>query len=148
MGKKKEVTLLSEAELHAKINRLVEIRPLANEYNELCRKIKPDMLARGASEIVTPEGNRALIVSKPSFIWVVEKLAKALKRAVFNTLCPRKADAKKLNQRLLANPEDKALAACRIAGNPKYELEVLAKGEQLAQLGSAETEEDETEAAA
>lgn len=144
MAKKK--VLLSDRELHAKVDRLVQIRPLANEYALLCRDIKAELLARKTTEILTAEGNRAIIRSLPGASWVLEKLLKCLPGTLLDLLCPRRPDAKKLNQRLVACPEDKALAACKIPTAGKLELAVLAKGETLAQLTSVATEDDQAAA--
>ncbi|MBE7462299.1 MAG: hypothetical protein HS116_02290 [Planctomycetes bacterium] len=123
---KKDKVRLSDQELNAQTKRLVEIRPIANEYGLLCRSIKEELLARGRDEHRTPEGHTAKIARTKRYSWVVEKLKKALPGALFASLCPPKPDAKKLNQRIAACPEDKALAACRVEDGEERELEVIA----------------------
>jgi len=134
MSKKKQAELLSVADLNKKIDRIVEIRPMANEYSLLVKEVKQDLLARGDKAWATEAGNTASVKRRPAFEWLVDNLKRALPRGVFEALCPRKADARKLNQRLAATPEDKALAACKIELTGKPELEVLAKGESPAQI--------------
>lgn len=134
MAKKKQKVQLTENELNAHIDRLVAIRPMANEYRLLCGEVKESLLARAANERVTPAGNRATLNRTPTWTWLVDALKDALKRPLFEAFCPRKPDAKKLNQRLVACPDDKDFAACRAEGNPKIELEVLAAGENRAAL--------------
>ena len=128
MSKKQERVALTEAQLAAKIDRLVELRPMANEYRSLCDDVKKELIARG-NGFETPAGNKGKVLIKPRFEWLLEKVEAALSRNVFYALCPRKPDAKKLNQRLAATPEDKRLAAARVEINPTLELEVLAAGE-------------------
>lgn len=123
---KKEKVRLSDQELNAQVARLVEIRPVANEYGVLCRSIKEELLARARDSHRTPHGHTAQIARTKRYSWVVEKLKKALPTALFATLCPPKPDAKKLNQRMAACPEDKALAACRVEDGEERELEVIA----------------------
>ena len=123
---KKDKVRLNDHELNAQTKRLVEIRPVANEYNGLCKSIKEELLARGSNEHRTPDGHTAKIARTKRYSWVVEKLKKALPAALFATLCPPKPDAKKLNQRMTACPEDKALAACRVEDGEERELEVIA----------------------
>lgn len=124
MAKKTEAQRLSDAELDAKIKRVLEIRPLANEYKTLCDSIKSELLARGNDDFRTKEGHQARIVRTPKATWLLEKLEKILPRAVFERLCPRKPDGKQLNQRLAAMPEDKDLAACRVRAGEDREVEV------------------------
>lgn len=141
MGKKKQKKPLTEDELNARIDRLVAIRPMANEYRQLCGEVKEALLARAANERATPAGNRALLNRTPTWTWLVGALKETLSRALFEAFCPRKPDAKKLNQRLAACPDDKDFAACRAEGNPKIELEVLAAGETRAELPLSGDEE-------
>ena len=133
MGKKQERVALAEQQLAAKIDRLVLLRPQANEYRLLCDQVKEELMTRAEEkrEEKTAAGNTAHVTRKPQFGWILASLKTALSRGVFETLCPRKPDAKKLDQRLAAMPEDKALAKCKIEGNAKYELEVLAAGETV-----------------
>lgn len=65
MAKKKQKQPLTEDELNARIDRLVAIRPMANEYRLLCGEVKEELLARAASERVTPAGNRAMLNRTP-----------------------------------------------------------------------------------
>lgn len=132
MPKKTEVSL-SDAELAAKVARIVEIRPMANEYSLLCKDVKQELLARGKDEFKTEAGHLARIVRKPLKAWVTTALQLALPKKVFELLCPRKPDTKKLNQRLAATPEDKKLAACLVEAGEEKELEVLA-AETLARV--------------
>jgi hypothetical protein len=134
VGKKKQKVQLTEDELNARIDRLVSIRPMANEYRLLCGEVKEALLARAANERATPAGNRALLNRTPTWTWLVGALKETLGRGLLEAFCPRKPDVKKLNQRLAACPDDKDFAACRVEGNPKIELEVLAAGEDRAVL--------------
>ena len=149
MGKRKQVIQITDDELSKKIDRLVEIRPQANEYSALCREIKTALLVRHGKQMATVAGNTAMIEQKPTCAWLVDKLQKVLSRNVFGLLCPRRPDKKKLDQRLAATPENKALAACRVDLGPgKPKLIVLAKGEELSASAESEEDEDEEEAAA
>jgi len=129
MRTKKELRPMSERELQAMIDRIIEIRPLANEYRSLCQEVKGDLQARGIDTYTTPGGNTANVNRKPGVMWLLEGLKKIFTRALLDTYCPRRADTKKLNQRLAATSEDKRLAKCRVDTPGKLELEVLAKGE-------------------
>ncbi|GMV82134.1 MAG: hypothetical protein AMXMBFR7_33180 [Planctomycetota bacterium] len=122
---KSEKVRLQDAELNTQIKRLVAIRPVANEYNALCKSIKEELLARKIDEYKSPEGHLSKIKRSPKYTWVVEALRTCLSRALFQALCPNKPDSKKLNQRMLACPEDKKLAACRVKDGEERELEVL-----------------------
>lgn len=146
MGKKIERVSLSDADLGAKIDRIIEIRPMANEYKLLLGSVKEELLARGAETFTSAAGHTSTIERTPAFKWLIEKLQTALSRPVFYALCPRKPDTKKLNQRLAATPDDKRLAACRVpTGGETVEVSVFAKGETKAVNISAA---DEVEAAA
>ena len=135
---------LNDAEMAAKIARLVAIRPVANEYRELCSQIKDELQYRKIDCFETQKGEKAKLISKPSFEWLVAALEVVLDKSIFNALCPRKADTRKLNQRIAAYPEDAKLAACRVQKPGKHELEVLAAGESQAPISIAiEGEEDE-----
>jgi len=126
---KKVITILSDSELASKVDRIVNIRPMANEYRQLCNEVKADLQARNLTAFTTPAGHSASINRHPGITWIVTALHKALTKSVFELLCPRRPDIRKLNQRLAATPEDKALAKCRVDTPGKLELEVLAKGE-------------------
>jgi len=145
MGKTKKVPTMSTEQLTEKINRIVQIRPVANEYRTLCRDVKEELQSRGVGSFETELGNTASVSRESGFTWVIEKLQKYLTRSLFETLCPRKVDSKKLNQRMAACPEDKQLASCRAEKPGKWALEVLAKGETA---GVKQTEEEELEDAA
>jgi|CXWL01.1.fsa_nt_gi hypothetical protein len=142
-GKKKAIKLLQAQELNAKIDRIVAIRPMANEYSQLVKEVKGELLARKLVVYRTPDGNTAKVKQKPAFMWMVESLKKVLSADVFDALCPRKPDAKKLNQRTAATPEDERLAACRLeCGVGKPELEVLAAGESVSTQIAEESDEE------
>lgn len=119
---------MTDKELSAKIDRYVSIRPMANEYQSLGGEIKDELLLRKEHSFDAPSGARARVKLNPQAEWLVEALKAVLPRAVFDALCPRKPDAVKLNQRLAAMPEDKALAKCRMPKGDRKELEVLAAG--------------------
>lgn len=140
MSKKAERVPLNDVVLAEKIDRIVSIRPMANEYRLLCDEVKKELLARDVTTFTSPAGHVGKIIFKPTFGWLIEKLKKALPRAVYEALCPRKPDAKKLNQRLAATPEDKKFANCRTPMSPKRELEVLAAGQTEA---PADVDEDD-----
>jgi len=125
----KKAKQLTEAELAEKIDRLVLLRPQANEYRQLCGQVKAALQARGLQQFMAPSGCRARLDQGVACRWIVAMLQTVLPRGVFYALCPRKAETKKLNQRLAAVPEDKELAKCRVVVPGKIELSVLARGE-------------------
>ena len=125
---KKEPTTMSDADLAAAIDRIVVIRPQANEYSALCKKVKAELNLRG-TEFISPAGNKGMIEKKTTYTWIVDALKKCLAPKVFDLLCPRKADATKLNARLAATPEDKKLAACKIVAGFENDLSILGKDE-------------------
>jgi len=143
----KKAKQLTEAELAEKIDRLVLLRPQANEYRQLCDEVKATLQARGSNAFITAASNRAELTHGTGYRWVIERLAKVLTTQIFNVLCPRKPDTKKLNQRLAALPEDKQLAACRVAVPGKVKLSVLAKGETETAAVKLNDDESEEEAA-
>jgi len=126
MGKKLS---LSDEDLAKKTDRIVQIRPLANEYRSLCDEVKKELLSRGSDVFTAPSGNQSAIKRTPSYTWVLDMLKRVVKKPVFETLCPRKPDANKLKQRLAATPEDKKLAACLVPSGETKELEVLSADE-------------------
>lgn len=142
MGNKaKKVSKLSDADLARKIDRIVAIRPVANEYKALLDEVKEEMQAREIGKYETELKNTAVCERKTGFTWLADKLAKVKSlKDIFDTVCPRKPDTKKLNQRLAACPEDKALAACRVEVPGKVEIKVHAPGELV---GPEVTEEEE-----
>lgn len=145
MSTKKQRVALSDAQLEANIDRIVEIRPMANEYKTLLNDVKAELGARKIQRWTAPSGNRAEFGFTPIFGWLLEGLKNCLPRGVFELLCPRKADAKKLNQRLAATPEDKKLAACKVKVSQKVELFILAHNEtaNVTQLHTDDEEESE-----
>ncbi|HEY3321699.1 MAG TPA: hypothetical protein VGP72_14610 [Planctomycetota bacterium] len=144
MGKKKHVKL-NDLELAGKIDRLIEIRPYANEYRDLTGDIKEELMCRKVSEFKAPSGASASVTRKMGMRWLVDKCVQVLPAPLLDLLCPRKPDTNKLNARLKALPDDKALAGCRVEQLGKPTLEVLAKGEVLA--SDARDDEDEADAA-
>lgn len=147
MAKEKGVKVaMTDAELNEKINRIVAIRDSANEYRTLTKAVNAELVSRKLDSFTSTDGNTAMIRRKPTVAWLIDKLKKVLNKAAFELMCPRKADARKLNQRIAAMPEDKKLAACRVeVGVGKPVLVVLAKGETI---GATNEEDDELEAAA
>ncbi len=143
-GPKKQRTPLNDQELAQKIDRLIQIRPVANEYRELCGDIKDELQFRNATAFRTATGALAQLVSKPGIKWVVKLLAKLLRPAQLDLYCPRKPETRKLNQLLAATPSDKELAACSTGVPGKLELQVLAPGQAIAE---EEIEEEQEEAA-
>jgi hypothetical protein len=143
MGSPKKIqrSPLSDQELGKKIDRLIEIRPMANEYRDLCADIKDELNHRNINVFLGRSGAVAKLVSKPSVSWLLEMLKRVLKPAQLDMYCPRKVDTRKLNQRLAALPDDKQLAKCRIEVPGKRELEVLAHGQLAAEVSKIETEE-------
>ncbi len=145
---KKQVIELSNEELNLKIDRLVAIRPMANEYKALCKEVGAELNRREIDNFTSGAGNKAGFKSTPVYTWLADKLMKVLPRSIWALLLPRKPDVKKLNQRLAATPEDKRLAACRIMTGAKKQLEVLAMGETHSISAGDDDEDEEALAAA
>ena len=144
---KTEITALSAADLAAKIDRMVALRPMANEYRTLDKDVK-EALQGGAIQLnsdscyETPQGNRAGLWQGVSAAWSLPRLLKALPKSLWETLLPRKPATRALEARIKACPEDKALAACRATKAGKITLRVYAKGENIPVSVEAENENE------
>lgn len=131
---------MDDKELSGLIDRYAELRPLVSEQKTLAKKIRDEMQVRKIESFTTKKDNTAALEKKPTCSWMIDELKKVLPRAVFELLCPRKPETKKLDQRLAAmvsKAERNELARCRMPGSPKVQLSITGPD------GAAEEDEDE-----